>query len=71
MKVVRLSALRTGHLYPFGARIIFLILAHTVYKMLIIQESNTLEYETNCILKRKKNGEYIPCLKYSVPIFVE
>jgi len=21
--------------------------------------------------KRKKNGEYIPCLKYSVPIFVE
>jgi len=20
---------------------------------------------------RKKNGEYIPCLKYSVPIFVE
>ena len=25
-------------------------------------------YETNCILKRK-NGEYIPCLKYSVPVF--
>ena len=22
-------------------------------------------------MKRKNNGEYIPCLKYSVPIFVE
>jgi len=21
--------------------------------------------------KEKKNGEYIPCLKYSIPIFVE
>jgi hypothetical protein len=21
--------------------------------------------------KRKKKGEYIPCLKYSVPVFVE
>ena len=28
-------------------------------------------YETNCILKGEKNGEYIPLLKYSVPIFVE
>jgi len=29
-------------------------------------------YGTNCILKKeKKNGEYTPCLKYSVPIFVE
>ena len=28
---------------PFGAGIIFLILAHTVYKILIIQEPNTLE----------------------------
>ena len=49
----------------------FIILAHPVYKIWIIQEPNTLEFETNCILKRKKNGEYIPCLKYSVPIFVE
>jgi len=32
-----------------------------------VQGSN---YETNCILKGK-NGEYIPCLKYSVPVFVE
>jgi hypothetical protein len=22
-------------------------------------------------LREKKNGEYIPCLKYSVPIFVK
>ena len=36
-----------------------------------MQEPNTLElYKKNCILKRK-NGEYIPRLKYSVPIFVE
>ena len=28
---------------PFGAGIIFLVLAHPVYKMLIIQEPNTLE----------------------------
>jgi len=28
---------------PFGAVIIFLILAHPVYKMWIIQEPNTLE----------------------------
>jgi len=48
----------------------FSILAHPVYTMWIIQEPNMLNYETNCILKRK-NGEYIPCLKYSVPIFVE
>ena len=48
----------------------FLILAHPVYKMWIIQEPNTLELWKNCILKRK-NWEYIPCLKYSVPIFVE
>jgi hypothetical protein len=34
--------------------------------MWIMQESNALNYETNCILKRK-NGE----LKYSIPIFVE
>ena len=30
-----------------------------------------VHYETNCILKRKKNGEYRACLKYSVPTFVE
>ena len=41
----------------------FLILAHPVYKI-------RYNYETNCTLKRK-NGEYTPCLKYSVPIFVE
>ena len=29
-------------LYPFGAGIIFLILAHSVYKMWIIQEPNKL-----------------------------
>jgi len=31
------------HFKPFGAGIIFLILAQPVYKMWIIQEPNTLE----------------------------
>jgi hypothetical protein len=49
----------------------FLILAHPVYKMWIIQEQNTLELWNKLHFEEKKNGEYIPCLKYSVPIFVE
>ena len=49
----------------------FLILAHPVYKMWIIQESNTLELWNKLHFEEKKNGEYIPCLKYSVDIFVE
>ena len=49
-----------------------LILAHSVYKMWIIQEPNKLELWNKLNFKeRKKNGEYTPCLKYSVPIFVE
>jgi len=47
----------------------FLILAHPVYKMCIIQEPNKLELWNK--LHFKKNGDYTPCLKYSVPIFVE
>ena len=27
--------------------------------------------ETPFLRQKEKNGEYIPCLKYSVPIFVE
>jgi len=50
----------------------FLILSHPVYKMWIIQEPNTLElWNKMHSEEEKKNGEYIPCLKYSVPIFVE
>ena len=48
-----------------------LILAHPVYKMWIIQETNTLELWNKLHFEEEKNGEYIPCLKYSVPIFVE
>ena len=33
---------KTYHAYPFGAGIIFLILAHPVYKMWIIKEPNKL-----------------------------
>ena len=49
----------------------FLILAHPVYKMWIIQEPNTLELWNKLHFEEEKNGEYIPRLKYSVPIFVE
>ena len=49
----------------------FLILAHSVYKMWIIQEPNTLELWNKLHFEGEKNGEYIPCLKYSVPIFDE
>ena len=42
-----------------------------VYKMWIIQEPNTLELWNKLHFQEEKNGEYIPCLKYSVPIFVE
>jgi len=48
----------------------FLILAHSVYKMWIKQEPNMLELWNKLHFEEKK-GEYIPCLKYSVPLFVE
>ena len=51
--------------------IIFLILAHPVYKMWIIQEPNMLELWNKLHFEERKNGEYIQCLKYSVPIFVQ
>ena len=37
----------------------FLILAHPVYKMWIIQEPNTLELWNKLHFEEKKNGEYI------------
>jgi len=49
----------------------FFILAHPVYKMWIMQEPNMLELWNKLHYEKEKNGEYIPCLKYSVPIFVE
>ena len=49
----------------------FLILAHSVYTMWIIQKPNTLDLWNKLHFQEEKNGEYIPCLKYSVPIFVE
>ena len=49
----------------------FLILAHPVYKLWLIQEPNTLELWNKLHFEEKKNGQYTPRLKYSVPIFVE
>ena len=51
--------------------LLFLVLAHPVYKTRIIQEPNTIELWNKTAFWRGKNGEYIPYLKYSVPIFVE
>jgi len=48
----------------------YLILAHSVYKVGIIEEPNTLEIMKQTAFE-EKNGEFIPCLKYSVPIIVE
>jgi len=56
---------------PFGAGIIFLILAQPVYKMWIIQEPNMIDLWNKLHFEEEKNGECIPCLKYSVPVFVE
>ena len=49
----------------------FLILAHPLYKTWITQEPNTLELWNKLHFEEEKNEDYIPCLKYSVPIFVE
>ena len=47
----------------FGRRnFFFLILAHPVYKMWIVQEPNTLEIWNKLHFEEEKNGEYIPCL---------
>ena len=55
----------------FWRRNYFFNFSTPVYKMWIIQESNTLELWNKLHFEEKKNGEYIPCLKYAVPIFVE
>jgi len=49
---------------------IFLILAHPVCKMWIIQEQNVTIMKQTAFW-RGKNGDYIPCLKYSVHIIIE
>ena len=49
----------------------FLILAHSVYKMWIMQEPIKLELWNKLHFEEKKKTEYRACLKYSLPIFVE
>ena len=49
----------TVGVYPFGAGIIFLILAHPVYKMWIIQEPNTLELWNKLHFEEEKKTESI------------
>ena len=50
---------------------VFLVLAHPVYKMRIYRKQNTIELWNNLHFEEEKNWDYTPCLKYSVPIFVE
>jgi len=45
--------------YPFGAGIIFLILAHSAYKMWIIQEPNMLELWNKLYFEEEKKTESI------------
>ena len=42
----------------------FVILAHSVYKMWLIQEPDTLELWNKQQFEDLKNGEYIPCLTF-------
>ena len=49
----------------------FLISAHPVYKMWIIQKPKKLALWNKLHFEEEKNGEYRACLKYSVPTFVE
>ena len=49
----------------------FLILAHPVYKTWIKKEPNNVRIMKQTAFCSGKNGEYIPCLKYLVPVFVE
>ena len=49
----------------------FLISAHPVHKMWIIQDPTKLVLWNKLHFEEKKNGEYRACLKYSVPTFVE
>jgi len=43
----------------------------TLNKLWIIEEPNTLELWNKLHFEEKKNEECIPCLKYSVSVFVE
>jgi len=67
----RCNSLISGKIINLLAPEFFFILAHTVYKMWIKQEPNTLELWNKLHFEEKKNGQYIPRLKYSVPVFVE
>jgi len=56
---------------PLALELFFLISAHPVYKMWLIQEPKKLALWNKLHFEEKKNGEYRACLRYSVPTFVE
>ena len=63
-------SLTKTHQLTFWCRNYFFNFSTPVYKMWIIQEQNVRIMKQTAFWKEKK-GEYIPCLKHSVPIFVE
>ena len=54
-----------------ASELFFFNFSTPVYKMWKIQEQNKLELWNKLHFEEEKNGDYISCLKYSVPIFVE
>ena len=65
------SAVLTLKLWRRNYYYFFLISAHRVYKMWIIQEPYKLALRNKLHFEEEKTGEFRACLKYSVPIFVE
>ena len=60
-----------GGFNPLAPEFYLIILAHSVFKMWIIQEPKKVALWNKRHFEEKKNGDYAACLKYSVPIFVE
>ena len=72
MKYIPHSSIKELELFNSLTKdLFFLILANPLYKMWIVQEPNKLDLWNKLHFEEEKNGEYIPFLKYTVPIFVE
>ena len=67
---VKMAAPTRLNIKLLAPELFFLILAHPVYKMWIIEKPNTFELWNNLHSEEEKNGEFLPLLKYSVSIFV-
>jgi hypothetical protein len=59
------------YINPLSPDFFFLILAHSVFQMWILQEPKKVAYYEYTASWREKSGECAACLEYSVSIFVE